>query len=78
MKQLYTCELINDNFESIFRGLFKTQMEACEAAKVYRSLGWSVQIQVIKYEGINIFTVTERKQSNATGFPIRSLSDSLR
>ncbi len=59
MKQLYTCELINDNFESIFRGLFKTQTEASEAAKVYRSLGWRVQIQVIKYEGINIFTVTK-------------------
>lgn len=59
MKQLYTIELVNNNLESIYRGLYRTTQEASDAAKVYRSLGWSTQIQLIKYESINAFTVTE-------------------
>lgn len=61
MKRLYTIELINDNFESIYRGLYKTTQEAADAARVYRSLGWGTQIQLIKYESINGFTVTEEQ-----------------
>ena len=61
MKQLFTCELISDDFVSIFRGLYNSQAEAAEAAKAYRSLGWEVEIQVIKCEGPNIFTTTEGK-----------------
>lgn len=59
LKQFFTCELVNDDFVSIFRGLFRTQQAAADAAKVYRSLGWRVQIQVIKYEAIDVFTITK-------------------
>lgn len=56
MKEVYTIELINDDFASIYRGLYTSREAAIKDIKIYRGLGWGTQLQVIKYEATNVFT----------------------
>lgn len=58
MNEVYTIELVNDDFVSIYRGLYTDRQKAVDDMKAYRGLGWGTQLQVIKYEGRNVFTVT--------------------
>lgn len=59
MQEIYTIELVNEDFVSIYRGLYTDRQKAVDDMKVYRSLGWETQLQVIKYEGKNVFTVEQ-------------------